>query len=91
MKSASKDDNARSIRNRVSTQGYYCQTHYRMLQFLLLPMPDTVMQIFSSGSLAGNAQAWLQCHCSVKQAGTKGKRKVKRINFESRRRRGSPS
>lgn len=46
MKSASKDDNARSIRNRVSTQGYYCQTHYRMLQFLLLPMPDTVMQIF---------------------------------------------
>lgn len=50
------------------------------------------MQIFSSGSLAGSAQAWLQCHCCVTQAGTKGKRKVKRINFEagSRRRRGSP-
>lgn len=63
-----------------------------MLQFLLLQMPDTAVQIFSSGSLAGNAQAWLQCHCSLTQAGTKGKRKVKRINFDagSRRRRGSP-
>lgn len=39
-----------------------------MRQFLLLPMPDMVTQIFSSVSLA-----CLQCGCSVAQAGTKGK------------------
>lgn len=39
-------------------------------------------------SLAGNAQAWLQCSCSVAQAGTKGKR----LSFKAgpKGRRGSP-